>query len=219
MDQITHQSLRQQGYGSTSSLRNDSLKHTRKHERKEGGIEPKSKAARLWRTVLPGWADCPHGPRGLSAKVPRTVRTGTADCPARAVDCPIKPTEPLVANPEKRTVRGEHADRPPGTRGLSAPLLRTVRNLVQPKLKTKTDRKRNRARTRKTRDELSTRGLSASPTRTVRASRTEPKTARPRRSTPPTHHRISQTVEAIETRVWGHDMRQPRMLYPKTFAS
>jgi hypothetical protein len=195
------------------------LKHTRKHERKEGGTEPNSKAARLWRTDRPGGADCPHEPRGLSAKVPRTVRTGTADRPAWAADCALKPTEPPVANLEKRTVRREHADRPPGTRGLSAPLLRTVRNLAQPKLKTKTDQKRSRARTRRTRDELSTRELSASPTRAVRASRTEARTARPRRSTPPTHHRISQTVEAVETRVWGHDMRQPRMLYPKNFAS
>jgi hypothetical protein len=100
MDRITHQSPRQQGYGSTSGLRNDSLTHTRKHERKEGGIEPKSRAARLWRTVRPGRADCPHGPRGLSAKVPRTIRTGTADCPAWTADCPKKPTEPPVANPE-----------------------------------------------------------------------------------------------------------------------
>jgi hypothetical protein len=212
MDRITHQSPRQQGYGSTSSPRNDSLKHTRKHERKKRGIEPKSKAARLWRTVRSGGADCPHGPHGLSAKVPRTVRTGTADSPAWAVDCPRKPTEPPVANPEKRTVRGEHADRPPGTRGLSAPLLRTVRNLVQPKLKTKTDRKRSRARTRRTCDKHCSRGPSATTSRTVRASRTEAKTARPRRSTPPTHHRISQTVQAIETRVMGHDKRQTRML-------
>jgi hypothetical protein len=63
------------------------------------------------------------------------------------------------------------------------------------------------------------RGPSATSSQTVRASQKEAKTARPRRSTPPTHHRISQTVEAVETRVWGHDMRQPRMLYPKNFAS
>jgi hypothetical protein len=217
MDQITHQSPRQEGYGSTSSLRNDSLKHTRKHKRKEGGTEPRNKAATLWRTVRPEGADCPYWPRGLSAK---------ADCSAWAADCPSKPTEPPVANPAKRTVRGEHtdrprehADRPPGTRGLSAPLRRTVRNLVQPKLKTKTDRKRSRARTRRTRNEHSSRGPSATTSQTVRASRTEAKTARPRRSTPPTHHRISQTVEAVETRVWGNDKRQTRMLYPKNFAS
>jgi hypothetical protein len=155
------------------------LKHTRKHEREEGGIKPKSKAARLWRTVRPGGADCPHGPCGLSGQVWRTVRPSLADCPAWAADCPIKPTEPPVANSEKQTVRGVHADRPLGTRGLSAPLRRTIRNLVKPKLKTKTDRKQSRARTRITRDELSTRRLSASPTRTVRASRTKARTARP----------------------------------------
>jgi hypothetical protein len=118
MDRITHQPPRQQGYGSTSSLRNDSLKHTRKHERSKGGIEPKSKAARLWRTAQPGGADCPHGPCGPSTNVPRTVRTGTADRPAWAADCPLKQTGPPVANPEKQTVRGEHANCPPGTRGL-----------------------------------------------------------------------------------------------------
>jgi hypothetical protein len=141
MDRITHQPPRQQGYGSTSSLRNDSLKHTRKHERRKGGNEPKSKAARLWRTVRPGGADCPHGPRGPSANVPRTVRTGTADRLAWAADCPLKPTEPPVANPEKRTVRGEHADCLPGTRGPSARHTWTLRNLAQPKLKNTTDRK------------------------------------------------------------------------------
>jgi hypothetical protein len=200
MEQITHQSPRQQGYGSTSSLRNDSLKHTRKHERKEGGIEPKNKAVRHWRTVRPGGADCPHGPRGLSAKVPRTVRMGTMDHSAWAADCSLKPPEPPVANPEKRTVRREHADRPPGTRGLSAPHQRTFRNLGPAKLKTKTNQKRSRARTRRTHDEHCSRGLSATTSRTVRASRTETKTARPRRSTSPTHHRISQMVEAVETR-------------------
>jgi hypothetical protein len=219
MDRITHQSPRQQGYGSTSSLMNDSLKHTRKHERKEGGIEQRNKSARLWRTVRPGGADCPHEPRGLSAKVPRTVRTGTADRSAWAADCSLKPTEPPEANPEKRTVREEHEDCPPSTRGLSAPLQRTVRNLFQPKLEIKADRKQGRARTRRTPKEHCSRGPSATPSWTVRASRTEAKTARPRRSTPATHHRISQTVEAIETRVWGHDKRQTRMLYPKNLAS
>jgi hypothetical protein len=85
----------------------------------DGGIKPRNKAARLWRTLRPGGEDCPHEPRGLSANVPRTVRTGTADRPAWTADCPLKPTEPRVANPEKWTVRGEHADCPPGTRGPS----------------------------------------------------------------------------------------------------
>jgi hypothetical protein len=119
MDQITHQSPRQRGYGSTSCLRNDSLNHTRKHERKEGGIKPRNKAARHWRTVRPGGANCPHGPRGLSGQIRRTVRTRTADCPAWVADCPKKPTEPPVATPGKM-------DRPRGGRGLSA-CPRTIR--------------------------------------------------------------------------------------------
>jgi hypothetical protein len=219
MDRITHQPPRQQGYGSTSSLRNDSLKHTRKHERRREESNQGIKAVRLWRTVRPGGADSPHEPRGLSANVPRTVRIGTADRPAWAADCPLKPTEPPVANPEKRTVRGVHADCPPGTRGLSAQHTRTVWNLAQPKLEITTDRKQRRARTQRTRDKQPSRGPSATRSRTVRALRTEQKTAWPRRSTPPIHHRISQTVEAVETRVWGHDKRQTRMLYPKNFAS
>jgi hypothetical protein len=218
MDRITHQPPRQQGYGSTSSLRNDSLKHTWKHERSREESNQGTKlpgtsglSGQVGRTVRKGRADCPAGSRGLSAPVPRTVRP-------RAADRPLNPTEPPVANPEKRTVRGEHADCPPGTRGLSAPLLRTVRNLFQPKLETKTDRKRSRARTRRTRDEHCLRGPSATTSRTVHPTRTDPEIARPRRSTPPIHHRISQTVEAVETRVWGQEKRQPRMLYPKNFA-
>jgi hypothetical protein len=164
------------------------------------------------RTVRTGRADCPAGYRGLSAPVPRTVRPRAADRPKMLI-------EPPVANPEERTVCGEHADCPPGTRGLSARYTRTVRNLVQRKLKATTDRKRRRARTQRTHDEHCAHGPFARPSRTVREARTKLKTARPRKSTLPIHHRISQMVEAIETRVWGHEKRQPRMLYPKTFTS
>jgi hypothetical protein len=153
MDRITHQPPKQQGYGSTSSLRNDSLKHTRKHERRREESNQGTKlpgtgglSGQVGRTVRKGRADCPAGYRGLSASVPRTVRP-------RAADRPLNPTEPLVANPEKRTVRGEHADCPPGTRGLSARHTRTVRNLVQRKLKATADQKRRGARTRRTHDE------------------------------------------------------------------
>jgi hypothetical protein len=242
MDRITHQPPRQQGYeskpprqqgyGSTSSLRNDSLKHTRKHERGEesnqstkqiGSGGPSGQeggpSGQEGRTVRPGGADCPHGPRGPSDCVPRTVRTGTADSSAWSADWPLKPTEPPEANPEKQTVRTEHADCPLGTRGLSARHTRTVRNLAQPKLEITTDRKRRRARTRRTRDEHCVRGPSARPSRTVRKARTEPNTARPRESTPPIHHRISQTVEADKARVCGHDKRQTRILYPQNFSS
>jgi hypothetical protein len=155
-------------------------------------------SGQMRRTVRTGRADCPAGYRGLSAHVPRTVRP-------RAADRPLKPTEPPVANPEKRIVRGKHADCPPGTRRLSAQHTRTVRNLVQRKLKATTDRKRRRARTQRTHDEHCARGPAARPSRTVREARTELKTARPRKSTLPIHHQISQTVEAVETRVWGHE--------------
>jgi hypothetical protein len=153
MDRIKHQPPRQQGYVSTSSLRNDSLKHTRKHERRR---EESNQGTKLpgtgglsglvgW-TVRKGRADSPAGYCGLSAPMPWTVRP-------RAADHPLNPSEPPVANPEKRTVRTEHADCPPGTRGLSARHTRTVRNLVEQKLKATTDRKRRGARTRRTHDE------------------------------------------------------------------
>jgi hypothetical protein len=169
MDRITHQSPRQQGYGSTSSLRNDSLKHTRKHERR--GKESNQ------RTTL-------SASGGLSGQVPR------------------RPGGPSVRVP----------DRPLLKLGPSA-------NQLQRKPKTKLDRKQRCARTRRTRDEHAARGPFATSPRTVRAARTEQKTARPRGSTLPIHHRISQTVEAVETRVWGQVKRQTRMLYPKNFAS
>jgi hypothetical protein len=167
------------------------LKHAQKHERREGGIEPKSKAARLWRTVRPGGADCPHGPRGQSGQEPRTVRKGHADHPARC--------RGHSAN-ANRTTRKElrKTDRPrrpggPSARDPDRPLLKLgpSANQLQRKPKTNPDQKRRHARTRRPRDEHSAHGLSARDTRTVRASRTEAKTARPRRSTPPTHLRIS----------------------------
>jgi hypothetical protein len=148
MDRITHQSPRQRGYGSTSSLRNDSLKHTRKHERRKGGIEPRSKAHRLWRTVRPGGADRPHWPRGLCNLKLRTARANPADRPALRRRPSVKSHRTNRSDP--RTT-----DRPRGARGVSArnprtvrPLLRTVRNSVQPKTKIATDENERRARTR-----------------------------------------------------------------------
>jgi hypothetical protein len=190
MDWITHQSPRQRGYGSTSSLRNDSLKHTRKHERKNWGIEPRNKSCQVL-------ADCPARSRGPSAKANRTTRNKQ-----RKTDRPRRSGGPFAWDP----------DRPLLKLGPSA-------NQLQRKPKTKPDRKRRWARTWRTCDELGAREPSARHARTVCASRTEASKVRPRRSTPPTHHRISQTVEAVETRVWGHYMRQPTMLYPKDFAS
>jgi hypothetical protein len=212
MDQITHQSPRPRGYGSTSSLRNDPLKHTRKHARRRGGIEPRGKAHRLWRTVRPGGTDRPHWPHGPSGLKPRTVRANSADCPALRRGPSVKAHRTTRSDPRK-------TDRPPRPGGPSAwvtdrPLLKLgpSANQLQQKPKAKPDRKQRRARTRRTRDEHATRGPSATTPRTVRAARTEQKTTRPRRSTPPNHHRISQTVEAVETRVWGLEKRHTRML-------
>jgi hypothetical protein len=114
MDRITDQSPRQRGYGSTSSLRNDSLKHTRKHERKVRATEPRSKAARHWRTIRPGGADGPHWPRGQSGQVPRTVWPGAADSPARSRGQSVKANRTTSDEPRKT-----HCPRGPG--GPSAP--------------------------------------------------------------------------------------------------
>jgi hypothetical protein len=137
------------------------LKHTRKHERRKRGIEPRSKARSLWRTVRPDRADRPRW-------AARTVQQGTADCPH-----PCRGLSGLSRGPSIKTnitTSGtpQTTDRPRGARGLSArhprtvrPLLRTVRNSVQSKLKIETDRNERRARTRRTRDEHEWRGPSA----------------------------------------------------------
>jgi hypothetical protein len=161
MDRITHQSPRQQGYGSTSSLRNDSFKHTRKHERKKRGIEPKNKAARLWRTVRPGGADCPHGPRGLSGLLPRTVRTRTADRPALSRGLSVKANRTFSSEPRK-------TDRPWGARGPSTRHPRTVRTSAadRPKLRPTKTQNQNRSKAKPSKNTKSTRRTLLS--RTVR---------------------------------------------------
>jgi hypothetical protein len=233
MDRITHQPPRQQGYGSTTSLRNDSLKHTRKHERRRKESKqgtklpaPGGPSGRAGRTVRDGCADCPAGQGGLSAMAAQTVRQGTADCPhpCRGLSGlsrgpSVKANRTSKTNPRKT----DHPRRPgePSARVLDRPLLKLgpSGNRLQQKLKATTDRRQRRARTRRTREEHARRGLSATCSRTVRALRTELKPARLRGSTSLIYHQISQTVEAVETKVWGHDMRQPRMLYPKNFTS
>jgi hypothetical protein len=164
MDRITHQSPRQRGYGSTFSLRNDSLKHTRKHEK--GREEPNQEAkltgsggpsGQEGRTVRTGLADRPACCRGPSAPTLRTV-------PPYAADRPLKHTEQTEATRENgpsagstRTVGQAPADRSPAA--ADRPKLRP--NSVQPKLKIATDRNKKRARTRRTRDEHVQRGPSA----------------------------------------------------------
>jgi hypothetical protein len=154
MDRITHQSPRQQGYGSTPSLRNDSLKHTRKHERKEGGIKPRNKATRRWRTVRPGGADCPDRPRGQSGQVPRIVRKGHADRPARSRGPSVRANR-TTRNDPRKTDRPRRPDGP-SARDPDRPLLKLgpSANQLQQKPKTKPDRKQRRARAQRTREEL-----------------------------------------------------------------
>jgi hypothetical protein len=147
--------------------------------------------------------------------VPQTVRKGHADRPAGGHGPSVKDNRTIRTDPRK-------TDRPRRLGGPSAqvpdrPLLKLgpSANWLQRKPKTKSDRKRSRARTRRTRDEQHPRGPSANTSRTVRPTRTDPETAQPRRSTLPIHHRISQTVEAIETRVWGLVKRQKGCYTPK----
>jgi hypothetical protein len=151
--------------------------------------------------------------------VPRTVRKGHADRPAGGHRPSVKDNRTTRTDPRKTN----RPRRPggPSARVSDHPLLKLgpSANRLQRKPKTKLDRKQRRARTRRTREEHAAHGLSATAPRTVRAARTKQKTARPRGSTLPIHHRISQTAEVVETRVWGHEKRQPRMLYPKNFAS
>jgi hypothetical protein len=155
-------------------------------------------------TVRQGTADCPHPCRGLSGlscgpsvKANRTTRTDP-----RKTDRPRRPGGPSVWATDRPLLK-----------------LRPSANRLQRKPKTKLDQ--NEAK--QEHEECPTnwlledcppapRGLSAGPSRTVRATRTELKTARPQRSTPPNHYRISQTVEAVERRVWGLEKRHTRML-------
>jgi hypothetical protein len=142
-----------------------------------------------------------------------------ADRPAWAADCSLKPTEPPEANPEKRTVRGEHVDCPPGTHGPSARCCgpsetSSNQNSNSRRIETKGEQEHEEHLT-------NTCSADRPPGRRVPSARhgQSRKTARPRTSTPPNHHRISQTVEAVETRVWGLEKRRTRMLYPKNLAS
>jgi hypothetical protein len=116
MDRITHQSPRQRGYGSTCSLRNNSLKHRRKHEKGRNRIKKKSTQA---------LADCPARRGGPYALTTRTVWPALSAHPPWtvrpcAVDHPKKLTEPPETTPNNgpstgstRTVRQAPADRPP----------------------------------------------------------------------------------------------------------
>jgi hypothetical protein len=191
------------------------LKHTRKHERKEGGIEPRNKAARLWRTVRPGGADYPQSPREQSGQMPRTVRKDHTDRPARSHGPSVKANRTTRTDPRKTDCPRRPGG--PSARVPDRPLLKLgpSANWLQRKPKTKPDQTEANQEHEEHHDELPGRESSATPSRTVRALRTEQKTARPRRSTPPIHHRISQMVEAVETRVWGHESVNQGCYTPK----
>jgi hypothetical protein len=180
------------------------LKHTRTHEK---GREESNQEAKLTgsggpsgqegRTVRTDLADRPAGCRGPSAPPLRTVRPYTADRP-------LNHTEPTEAHHEPRTVRGEHVDCPPGTRGPSALCwgpseTPSNRNSKSRRIETKGEQEH---------EEHGTNWSGAD--RPPGADRAE--NTLPRKSTPPNHHRISQTVEAVETRVWRLEKRHTRML-------
>jgi hypothetical protein len=200
MDRITHQSPRQRGYGSTSSLRNDSLKHTRKHERRREESNQGTKlpgsgglSGQVGRTVRNAHADSPTRCRRQSARTTRTVRP-------EAPDRPLKPIEPPERTREKQTVREGQADRPRGFRTVRCwssdrPQTGCNENLKQNRIKPKQNK--NTKNTTTNWAELALGGQSAGGGRTVRQFKTEQEKPQLAKSTPPTHHRISQTVEAI----------------------
>jgi hypothetical protein len=118
MDRTTHQSSRQRGYGSTSSLRNDSLKHTRKHERrKESNQRTKHSGSggpsgQEGRTVRSSHADRPACCRRLSTTTPRTFRPCAADRPKKQTEHPETTPNNGPSAGGTRTVRQAPADRP-----------------------------------------------------------------------------------------------------------
>jgi hypothetical protein len=179
--------------------------HTRKHERRKGGIEPRSKAHSLWRTVRPNRADRPRW-------AARTVRQGTADCPHPCRGLSSLSRGPSLKSNRTSSCTPRTTDRPRGARGLSARHPRTVRptHADRPKLRPTKTQNHDGSKRKASKNSKNTRRTRAA--RTVRVERTEQKNARPRRSTPSNHHRISQAVEAVETRVWGLEKRYTRML-------
>jgi hypothetical protein len=178
MDRITHQSPRQRGYGPTSSLRNDSLKHTRKQERgrEESNQEAKhtgfgGPSGQEGRTVRTGHADRPACCRGLSAHTPRTIRPFAADRPKKQTEPPETTPNNGPSAGSTRTVRQAPADRPPAAVDCPKPC------------PTKTQREAEQ--------EHEEHGKNSHVADC-------PPPARPRKSTSPMHHGMSQTVEAVK---------------------
>jgi hypothetical protein len=135
MDRSTHQPPRQQGYGSTSSLWNDSLKHTRKHERRRKESNQRTKlsasgglSGQAGRTVRSSHADRPACCRGPSAPTPRTVRPYGSN----RLKKQSEPLETTLNNGpfagSTRTVRQAPVDRPPAAADCLKPLPTKTRN-------------------------------------------------------------------------------------------
>jgi hypothetical protein len=120
MDRITHQWPIQQGYGSTPSLRNDSLKHTWKHERKRKESNQRTKLSALGglsgqagRTVRSSHTHRPACCHGLSAPTPRTIRPCVANRPKKRPEPPETTLNNRLSTGSRRTVRRAPTDRPP----------------------------------------------------------------------------------------------------------
>jgi hypothetical protein len=152
MDRITHQSPRQRGYGSTSSPRNDSLKHTRKPKkgREESNQEAKhtgsgGPSGQERRTVRTGHADRPPMYRGLSTQVRRTVRPGPRTVRQNQQNHQKRTPKNGPSAGSTRNVRQAPADRPPAAVDCPKPLPTKTRNQngskAKPSKNTKNTRK------------------------------------------------------------------------------
>jgi hypothetical protein len=156
-------------------------------------------------------ADCPARQGGRSARAARTVRQGIADCPHPC----RRPSglSPGLSEKDTRTTRDAPRITDPlrGARGLSVRHPRAVRpaHADRPKLRPTKTQNHDGSKRKATKNMKNTRRTRAA--RTVRQDDADC----PRgtdRAEKRDHHRISQTVEAVETRVWGLEKRHTRML-------
>jgi hypothetical protein len=161
-------------------------------------------SGQVGQTVRTGHADRPACCRGLSAHTPRTVRPCTADRPKKQIEPPETTPKNGPSAGNKQTVRQAPADRPPCTRGPSE--TSPNENSKPRRIETKGEQENEEHPTN--RDGADYPPGPRGPSARCRQSRkcTTPK------SPPPNHHRISQTVEAMETRVWGHEKHHTMML-------
>jgi hypothetical protein len=121
------------------------------------------------------------------------------------------PPEPLETNREKRTVRKDQADRPHRIRTVryrssDRPQTDYNKNLKQNRIKNKGEQEHDEHA--KNWAKQAPRGRSAKRGRTIRQFKQNRKNPELAKSTPPTHHRKSQTVQVLETR-FGGDVKHP----------